>query len=158
MFTLWSRAYRGSLQEKRALKIVWNSFPKYICWKVWLAHNNVMFNQKLDKFSKYINIRLIYDMHTLERVEEDWLNQLWIQKRQPFPSISKLHSHSQWQIRLEACEFLERRLNKKTFFLFFDGASKRNPTMVGVGGFSTIPEEKSSYLCLGSWSSFKQSS
>ena len=45
-----------------------------------------------------------------------------------------------WEIRLDKSQFGNWLKERKTFKLFFDGASKRNPGVVGGGGIIICPE------------------
>jgi hypothetical protein len=81
MFTIWSKKYLGSFENKNVMKKVWNSLPKYICWNIWLCYNNVVFNQNLDKpnvvvskakriLLEFINSMIRLDVHSLEKDKE----------------------------------------------------------------------------------------
>ena len=47
-----------------------------------------------------------------------------------------------WEIRLDKSQFKNRIKERNIFKLFFDGASKGNPGMVGGGGVIICPEGK----------------
>jgi hypothetical protein len=47
MFSQWGKSYKGTSKDKPILKILWTTLPKYLCCKVWLAHNKAIFKHEL---------------------------------------------------------------------------------------------------------------
>jgi hypothetical protein len=45
MFIDWSKKYKGTFMNKPILKSAWQAMPKFVYWKVWLAHNKTIFDQ-----------------------------------------------------------------------------------------------------------------
>ena len=43
MFFNWSREYPGTLERENMLKNVWLVLPKFLCWKICLARNKMIF-------------------------------------------------------------------------------------------------------------------
>ena len=54
----------------------------------------------------------------------------------------QLRSKHTWEIRKSSSEFIAWLREKNTYSLFFDGASKGNPGVAGVGGILLDPEGK----------------
>jgi len=44
MFTSWKENYPHQIANKSIWNKVWTTVPKYICWKIWLAWNEAIFN------------------------------------------------------------------------------------------------------------------
>ena len=54
----------------------------------------------------------------------------------------QIHSKHSWEIRKSSSEFTAWLREKKTYALFFDGASKGNPGVESAGGILMDPEGK----------------
>ena len=75
---------------------------------------------------------LLRNARDLDGEEDQWLNELVPDNQlrpTPKPSLSFA-----WEIRLEEQEFIKWRSSLEDHCLFFDGASKGNPGVVGGGG------------------------
>jgi hypothetical protein len=85
LFDKWCYLYKGSLKRKHTLKCLWATFPKYICWKVWLARNRAIFQQESTKpelvankaitlLAEFINVKGFhhYEFQMLEQDEVKW--------------------------------------------------------------------------------------
>jgi hypothetical protein len=42
----WSKSYKGSLNKKLIFRRTWKASIKYVCWKIWLARNKIIFKEK----------------------------------------------------------------------------------------------------------------
>jgi hypothetical protein len=47
LFSSWKARYPQEIQSSPNWKRIWQAIPKYICWKLWLARNDQIFNNKL---------------------------------------------------------------------------------------------------------------
>eukprot|EP00253_Pinus_taeda_P005985 PITA_05985 len=45
MFTSWKASYPHNIAGKSPWYKIWIAAPKYLCWKLWLARNEIIFNQ-----------------------------------------------------------------------------------------------------------------
>eukprot|EP00253_Pinus_taeda_P031382 PITA_31382 len=44
LFTEWSHLYPHRIPHKSLWHKVWNALPKFVCWQIWLARNQKIFN------------------------------------------------------------------------------------------------------------------
>jgi hypothetical protein len=47
MIGKWSKVYKGSFSNKPTFLRVWKASIKFVCWKIWLARNKVIFKNKM---------------------------------------------------------------------------------------------------------------
>jgi hypothetical protein len=47
LFSSWKARYPQEIQSSPNWKRIWQAIPKYICWKLWLARNDQIFNNTL---------------------------------------------------------------------------------------------------------------
>jgi hypothetical protein len=66
----------------------------------------------------------------LDKDEEMWLEKLHFSYSYPNFNERNLTTRSSWQLQLTQEDFKTWKSNQASFFLFFDGASKRNPWVV----------------------------
>jgi hypothetical protein len=97
MFMLWSQNYQGTFKNKNTFKTVWSAIPKFICWKLWLARNKVIFNNVWENLaviaakakallSKHLKTRIKSEDQVLDNVEELWIKQCNLSK-DTFPFV-----------------------------------------------------------------------
>jgi len=76
----------------------------------------------------------------LEELEALWLDQFKIRRANGINANSP--GTEDWEIRKEKQEFDKWKLERKTYILSFDGASKGNPGLTGGGGIIESPNAK----------------
>ena len=144
LFRSWASLSLFCLSKKGLLKTSWMWIPKFICWKLWLERNNRIFRDESCKPASVISkikalVGEVLESNStlrnevaLGREENLWLTELVsIQKNNPFPPTI---AHSRWEIRLGEQEFIKWCSTLDDHCLFFDGASKGNPSAAGGGG------------------------
>eukprot|EP00253_Pinus_taeda_P020773 PITA_20773 len=126
---------------------VWTAAPKYVCWKLWLSWNEIVFNQieisaeKVAEKAKNLLIETLTQSNvrdnSLRDEERAWLGD-FIPTMSP-SSITRPLLKENWQIRdnLEGFQKWWKSQGKCT--IFFDGASKGNLGRSGAGGIIYLP-------------------
>eukprot|EP00253_Pinus_taeda_P015281 PITA_15281 len=145
LFSEWQTFYPHSIPKKSLWYFIWLSIPKFVCWEIWLARNDLIFNNssrspaKSDSIAKGLLIESVLQHphpsdSSLLPSEKAWLNLL-----SPLPS-SKVCSlppplpSPLWKIREPEEAFQNRWRTQNITSIFFDGASKGNPRTAGAGG------------------------
>ena len=132
---------------------IWKSIPKFIWQKIWLARNDIIFNNKFSKPEIVIAKEKSMLMEALgnqieidpSTVEYQWIGSS--QQEKPQKNFGKPFIKSKWQMRLPKTKFLEWWKRKNKASVFFDGAYKGNLGIVEVGGMLYYPRgmSKSSF-------------
>jgi len=87
----WARLYPFSKKGKGIIIRVWKCIPATLCWKIWLARNNCIFNDKkpnparilaktIALISEIVSANLVAppDRSNWHKEEEEWLNKFHI--------------------------------------------------------------------------------
>ena len=56
LFKNWQSRYPGSLSISQEWRQIWQAMPKFIWWIIWLARNDLIFNNKFSK-SKIVALK-----------------------------------------------------------------------------------------------------
>jgi ribonuclease HI len=142
LFTNWKDRY-PSLLMKTLWARIWISIPKYVCWKLWLARNEQIFNNiawtpsmVAVKAKGLLLETLSSQAHkidtSLQQEEKNWLGNPMLTSRTQ--SIEKPHSETKWRLRDNNDTFQRWWQKQGINTTFFDGASKGNPGIAGAGG------------------------
>jgi len=148
MFSSWKARYPYNIADKSLWHKVWIAAPKYVCWKLWLSRNEIVFNQKemtaenvAEKAKKLLietlNQSIARDS-SLRDEERAWLGE-YIPTSTP-SSISRPNHKKIWQIRDTMENFQRWWKSQGKCTIFFDGASKGNPGRSGAGGVIYLPD------------------
>eukprot|EP00253_Pinus_taeda_P002669 PITA_02669 len=147
MFLTWKAKYPHRIAAKSLWSKVWVAVPKYVCWKVWLSRNEIIFNQtetsaeKVAEKAKNLLIETLRQSsardNTLRDEERAWLGDF-----NPImspSSVSRPPLKENWQICDNAEGFQKWWKLQGKCTIFFDGASKGNPGRSGAGGIIYFP-------------------
>eukprot|EP00253_Pinus_taeda_P009219 PITA_09219 len=147
MFLTWKARYPHRIAAKSLWSKVWVAAPKYVCWKVWLSRNEIIFNQtetsaeKVAEKAKNLLIETLRQSsakdNTLRDEERAWLGDFT-----PImcpPSVSRPPLKENWQIHDNAEGFQKWWKLQGKCTIFFYGASKGNPSRSGAGGIIYFP-------------------
>eukprot|EP00253_Pinus_taeda_P007860 PITA_07860 len=159
----WKKDFPHQRKGKNNIIRVWKCIPATLCWNLWLARNNYVFNniqprpgtiiaKTIANISEAVSANLITtpDQTSWAQEEKDWYNKFNICHTQNPPPKSKAHQkQSIWKLRGTKEEILQwiRAQNRPT--LFFDGASKNNPGAAGAGGI--IKDQNGVPICRYEW-------
>ena len=143
LFSKWLQFYPNPIPKKSLWLHIWLSIPKFVSWEIWLARNDLIFNNssrspaKSASIAKALLIESVlqhsqFSDSTLLPTEKAWLNLLSphckvLSLPPPLPSPS-------WKIRESEAAFQNWWKIQNTTSIFFDGASKGNPGAAGAGG------------------------
>eukprot|EP00253_Pinus_taeda_P024025 PITA_24025 len=123
----WKKDFPHSRKGKNNLIRVWKCIPATLCWNLWLARNNHVFNNKQPKIVNVI-------AKTIANISE----------------ASKAHQKQpNWKLRGTKEEINQWILAQNRPILFFDGASKNNPRAAGAGGI--IKNHNGTSICRYEW-------
>eukprot|EP00253_Pinus_taeda_P009325 PITA_09325 len=147
MFLSWKARYPHSIADKSLWYKVWIAAPKYVCWKLWLSRNEIVFNKKeisagnVAEKAKKLLIETLRQSNVRDNSLRDE-ERAWLGDYTPSTSPSSItcpNHKENWQIRdnLESFEKWWKSQGKCT--IFFDGASKGNPSRSGAGGVIYLP-------------------
>lgn len=144
----WGRSYPFTKKGKRNISRLWKCVPASLCWQIWLARNNFVFNNKKPKvastlaktiasISETISTNLIDppDQSSWHQEELDWYNKFCLSysnKQYHQTKVAKEKMH--WKLRGSKDEVDQWISDQKRPTLHFDGASKNNPGRAGAGG------------------------
>jgi ribonuclease HI len=148
LFASWMRIYPHRIPPKSFWRKIWIAIPKYICWQIWLARNQKIFEEtSLSPLQVMVKAKSFLleaaqhqnykEDHQLQPEEKQWLSPLV-----PRPSmnlLAPLPANLEWRIRDEDDKFQIWWRSKNTATIFFDGASKGNPGEAGAGGVIYSP-------------------
>ena len=121
---------------------VWLSIPEFVCWKLWLARNDLIFNNS-DHSALYVVAKakalLIEALGncsfeseiSLTLEERSWMGTLQIRDRKK--KLARPIYNPAWKIRMTEAEFRVWWRKQGKVMIFFDGASKGNPGISSVG-------------------------
>jgi len=138
-FTSWEKQYHGELIQKNGIRDCWLKLPKLICWGIWNERNHRIFQEKAQpawKIASKVNAllgeivsisKIPINKGTLTEKEGNWMKSLKIMAVNEAAAIKM----EEWDIRMDCDQFESWLKEKKTFKLFFDGASKGNPGKAG---------------------------
>eukprot|EP00253_Pinus_taeda_P009881 PITA_09881 len=159
----WKKDFPHQRKGKNNIIRVWKCIPATLCWNLWLARNNYVFNniqprpgtfiaKTIASISEAVSANLITtpDQTSWAQEEKDWYNKFNIFHTQNLPPKSKAHKKQpSWKLRGTKEEILQwiRAQNRPT--LFFDGASKNNPGAAGEGGI--IKDQNGVPICRYEW-------
>eukprot|EP00253_Pinus_taeda_P035869 PITA_35869 len=148
IFTSWKASYPHNIAGKSPCYNIWIAAPKYLCWKLWLAGNEIIFNQNeiaAEKEAKHakkllletLNYSSVKDDNSLRTKEKAWLDGFSFITR---PSAITRPTHNErWQVREPKDRFQQWWKSQGKCTIFFDGASKGNPGTSGAGGVIYYP-------------------
>ena len=121
------------------------ALPKYVCWKIWIARNKGLFENlnhspdRVSSFAKAIwteallsnGLRHLH-LESLNSTEKSWTRDLLCLLKSSLVDAKKPNP-LRWQIRNNPEVFSKWWTKLECYTLFFDGASKGNPGLSGVG-------------------------
>jgi len=127
---------------------VWKCIPATLCWQLWLARNNYVFNNKKPNMASILaktiasisesistNFIALPDQTSWHQEERDWYNKLSLNHNQNQLSHATVYKkRSNWKLRGSKEEVKHWILDQKRPSLHFEGASKNNPGKAGAGG------------------------
>lgn len=145
------------------------AISKYLCWSIWLCHNQAIFQNKRHNpettaikgmmllfkviSSKGFNV---LDMKDLSNSKKECLKISSSNLKSP---LSKTYVVPSFCIRLEGEEFVEWQRKVEKIHLYFDGDSKGNPREAGAGGvIVNLKKKKKNKVCMGTRHCDEQSS
>jgi ribonuclease HI len=134
-----------SSRDAKQIKLAKNlqAIPKYLCWKIWLARNDQIFNSVLHspltvatKAKSLLREAMTYhtlkDENSLLPEEKNWLGAIITQDTKK--TIARPLSTPGWRIRETDAVFQDWWRKQGKAMIFFDGTSKGNPGKAGAGG------------------------
>jgi hypothetical protein len=138
----WQAPCPFSLNKKERLKLCWVSLPKFILWKIWLERNARIFKGKEASADQVVakvkalmgvflsSIHLPANKGNLTSIEEEWMSNILPNPLKvatvPVPPTNK------WEIRLDSSSFTKWQNSLQKHSLFFDRASKGNPSVFSI--------------------------
>eukprot|EP00253_Pinus_taeda_P017923 PITA_17923 len=131
----WKKEFPHTRKGKNNLIRVWKCIPATLCWNLWLARNNYVFNNKQPKMATIIaktiaNISEAVSANSITTPDQS----SWAQEEKDWGTKEEIN---QWILAQ----------NRPT--LFFDGASKNNPGAAGAGGI--IKNHNGTSICRYEW-------
>jgi len=149
LYTTWSRFYSQYIPSKSFWSKIWTAIPKYVCWQLWLARNQQIFRemrhsplQVAAKAKSFLleaaQQQFCKDDPLLLPEEKRWLGSL-----EPCPRKHLLppqKANQEWRIRDEDDKFQSWWRSQNLSTIFFDEASKGNPSTAGAGGVIYSPD------------------
>jgi hypothetical protein len=151
MFSSWKENYPYNIMSKSIWQRVWIAAPKYVCWKLWLARNEIIFNntewspakvaeQAKNLLLETLNYFPVKDDNSLRIEERTWLDAYTCKVR--IHANIRPNQKERWQIRDSEERFQQWWKSQGKCTIFFDGASKGNPGKSGAGGVIFSPNGK----------------
>jgi hypothetical protein len=138
----------GAPSRNPLFKALFKALPKFICWKIWLARNRIIFSNLRsppDLVAKkvvgllaevFLSKFKAFPFTPTSTIESDWINSFFLP---PSPtSLLPPPSRSTWQLH-EDTDYLCWCNKQQNHILYFDGASKGNPGVAGAGGVIICP-------------------
>ena len=143
LFRTWKDRYPTSINNNTLWVKVWITFPKYVCWKLWLARNEQIFNnaswnpttvaaKAKGLLLETLSNQQLKDESTLLPAERKWLGTYVYRNRNQ--SAVRPQQNPEWRLRGKDEEFQSWWRKQGITTIFFDGASKGNPGTAGAGG------------------------
>lgn len=137
----WGKCYPYSRKGKHNINRLWKCIPATLCWQIWLARNNYVFNNKKPSManiqaktiaiiSESISTNLITppDQASWQHTETQWYSKFNLNYTYLQHSQTKAHKKgSHWKLRGTKEEVNQWISDQKRPMLHFDGASKNNP-------------------------------
>lgn len=142
LFSIWNNIYPQSIPLKSIWKKIWSAIPKYVCWQLWLARNQQIF---IETKHTPLQVAAKAKSFLLEAVQQQYVKEYtllspkekrWIGMLEPRPHRQLLppqKANQDWRIIEENDKFEQWWRSQKLTTIFFDGASKGNPSDVGAG-------------------------
>lgn len=159
----WKKDFPHPRKGKNNLIRVWKCIPATLCWNLWLARNNYVFNNIQQKtvtiiaktianISEAVSANSITtpDQSSWAQEEKDWYNKFNIfHSQNPPPKNKAQQKQPIWKLRGTKEEINQWILAQNRPTLFFDGASKNNPGAAGAGGI--IKNHNGTPICRYEW-------
>jgi ribonuclease HI len=143
LFASWNNIYPFGIPTKSFWRKIWTAVPKYVCWQIWLARNDQIFNR--NRHSP-LQVAVKAKAFLLEAAQQQYFNEdpllrpeerRWLSPIEPSPRKLLLipqTANLEWRIREPEDSFINWWRSKNLTTIFFDGASKGNPENAGAGG------------------------
>lgn len=133
------------------MKRVWNSLPHTLLWCIWLAQNHKVFQDKGSSTQKICNKAKTLALETISinttgkikaanySIEDPNLISYILENNPNAQEACRREAQNKpevntWKLRLKEEKFDNWIGNCNIFHLFFDEASKSNPSIAGAGG------------------------
>eukprot|EP00253_Pinus_taeda_P021165 PITA_21165 len=119
----WGKCYPFPKKGKHNINRLWKCIPATLCWKIWLARNNYVFNNKKPSIASTLakTIAIISEAISTNLIalpdQSNWQ-----------------HAETHWYNKGTKEEVNQWISDQKRPTLHFDGASKNNPGKAGAGG------------------------
>lgn len=136
---------------------IWNAIPKYICWGIWLARNEAIFNNRLQSTNTVTAKAKALLLETFENIphksdksllpeELNWLGES-LRRASIKKNISLTSHNPEWRLWISETDFKKWWKNQGKVTIFFNGDSKGNPGISGAGGiiYSTDGQKQDNY-------------
>lgn len=143
---IWAHSLHQANKKKNLATRTWNCIPSNLCWQIWIARNNCIFNNIKPDISRVIakTTALItetietngisqVDKEKIEASLKDWINKFKYDKGLQNHEL-KGRRNLEWKLRGNKEEIKNWIQKQKRPTLHFDGASKINPGQAGAGG------------------------
>ena len=142
LFSSWKARYPQETQSSPNWKRIWQTIPKYICWKLWLARNDQIFNNTLPfppsvvakAKSLLLEIVASYSFKNEKNfllAEKKWIGTFTFRKRNQISSRPYLTPP--WRLRDKYIVLQDWWRRQDIAPVFFYEASKGNPGNAGAG-------------------------
>eukprot|EP00253_Pinus_taeda_P024741 PITA_24741 len=144
----WGKCYPFPKKGKHNINRLWKCIPATLCWQIWLARNNYVFNNKKPSIASTLaktiaiisesistNLIALPDQSSWQHAETQWYNKFnlsYTNLQHPQTKPHKKRSH--WKLRGTKEEVNQWISDQKRPTLHFDGASKNNPGKAAAGG------------------------
>jgi hypothetical protein len=139
---LYSNSYPQETQINPNWKRIWQTIPKYICWKLWLARNDQIFNNTLPfppsivVKAKYLLLEIVasYSFKNEKKfllAEKKWIGTFTFRKRNQISFRPYLTPP--WRLRDKDIVLQDWWRRQDIASVFFYEASKKNPGNAGAG-------------------------
>jgi ribonuclease HI/exonuclease III len=148
-FASWNNIYPHCIPTKSFWRKIWTAIPKFVCWQLWLARNDQIFN---GHSRSPLQVAVKAKALLLETAQHQYFNEdpllrpeerRWLSPLEPSPRKRLLIPQSanpEWRIREPEDSFTNWWKSKNLTTIFFDGASKGNPGSAGAGGIIYSPD------------------
>jgi ribonuclease HI/exonuclease III len=143
LFASWNNIYPQGIPTKSFWRKIWTAVPKFVCWQLWLARNDQIFNGHT---RSPLQVAVKAKALLLETAQHQYFNEdpllrpeerRWLSPLEPSPRkllLTPQTVNPEWRIRESEDSFTNWWKSKKLTTIFFDGASKGNPGNAGAGG------------------------
>jgi len=150
LFDSWNNIYAHSIPYKSFWKKISTAIPKFVCWQIWLARNDQIFNGnrntplKVAAKAKALLLEAAQQQYHKEDPQLLPEERRWLCPLEPSPC--KIHlvpqtANPKWRIRETEERFTKWWKSKNLTTIFFDGASKGNPGNARAGGVIYSPDD-----------------